>query len=466
MKFLFSLLVFIFVLNVGAQYQVGHTTITFNDPARTGGFGSGGGAGRQIQTEIYYPASTAGDNVAVASGQFPVITFGHGFAMSWDAYSNIWQHYVVRGYVLAFPRTEGGLIPGPSHGDFGSDLLIVNDKMVALNSNNTSIFYGSISQKSAIMGHSMGGGAAILAASNTINYPHMQTVIGLAPAETTPSAIGAAPNVGIPTLIFSGSSDGVTPPADHHIPIYQGLNSICKGFVSITGGAHCYFANSNFNCDFGESTSSTNISISRAEQQTATFAILDPWLDFKLKGMCQSYQLFYQAMQSTNGTVNQSIGLYAPPTIVIENDPNQGTGVYCPSLLGGSYQWYMNGQPIAGETEFCYNIPVDLGATYQVEVSGYCFCALSQPITMTSGLNELYDSKITLYPNPANQFVTIESVKSEFKYQLLDLNGRIISMNKTLSKMHTIDISILSKGIYQVEITDGTNSITKQFIKE
>jgi hypothetical protein len=32
--------------------------------------------------------------------------------------------------------------------------------------------------------------------------------------------------------------------------------------------------------------------------------------------------------------------------------------------------------------------------------------------------------------------------------------------------MHTIDISILSKGIYQVEITDGTNSITKQFIKE
>jgi dienelactone hydrolase len=404
--------------------------------------------------------------VAVASGQFPVITFGHGFAMSWDAYTNIWQHYVARGYVLAFPRTEGGLIPGPSHGDFGSDLLIVNDKMVALNSNNTSIFYGSILQKSAIMGHSMGGGAAILAASNTINYPHMQTVIGLAPAETTPSAIGAAPNVGIPTLIFSGSSDGVTPPADHHIPIYQGLNSICKGFVSITGGAHCYFANSNFNCDFGESTSSTNISISRAEQQTATFAILDPWLDFKLKGMCQSYQLFYQAMQSTNGTVNQSIGLYTPPTIVIENDPNQGTGVYCPSLLGGSYQWYMNGQPIAGETEFCYNIPVDLGATYQVEVSGYCFCALSQPITMTSGLNELYDSKITLYPNPANQFVTIESVKSEFKYQLLDLNGRIISMNKTLSKMHTIDISILSKGIYQVEITDGTNSITKQFIKE
>jgi hypothetical protein len=35
-----------------SQYQIGHTTPIFNDPARTGGFESGGGSGRQIQTEI------------------------------------------------------------------------------------------------------------------------------------------------------------------------------------------------------------------------------------------------------------------------------------------------------------------------------------------------------------------------------------------------------------------------------
>lgn len=457
---------FIFCLVVSynsiAQYQVGHTTITFNDPARTGGFGSGGGSGRQIQTEIYYPANTAGENVAVASGQFPVITFGHGFAMSWDAYTNIWQHYAARGYVLAFPRTEGGLIPGPSHGDFGTDLKQVSDKMLGLNANAGSIFNGKILQKAAIMGHSMGGGASFLAAANNTN---IETVIGLAPAETNPSAITAASNVSVPALVFSGSADGVTPPADHHIPIYQGLTSTCKSFVSITGGAHCYYANSNFNCDFGESTSSTNISITRAEQQTVVYSVLDPWLDFKLKGVCQSYAAFLLAIESTPGTVNETI-CPALPTVTIVNDPNQGSGVYCSSLQGISYQWYMDNQPIVGETQQCYNIPVDLGATYQVEVFFDNGCVLSQPITMTSGLNELFDSKITLYPNPANQFVTIESVKSEFKYQLMDLNGRVISMNKTLSKMHMIDISILSKGIYQVEITDGMNKITKQFVKE
>ena len=108
--------------SVFGQFPIGSTTITFNDPARSGGFGSGGGAGRQIQTEIYYPAIAAGTNATVATGVFPVITFGHGFAMSWDAYQNIWEHYVPLGYIVVFPRTEGSIFPSPSHGDFGLDL--------------------------------------------------------------------------------------------------------------------------------------------------------------------------------------------------------------------------------------------------------------------------------------------------------------------------------------------------------
>ena len=448
--------------NLFSQFQVGHTTITFNDPARTGGFGSGGGSGRQIQTEIYYPANSAGDNVAVASGQFPVITFGHGFAMSWDAYTNIWQHYVARGFIMAFPRTEGSLIPSPSHGDFGTDLKQVSDKMLALNSNAASIFNGKILQKAAIMGHSMGGGASFLAAANNSN---IETDVGLAPAETTPSAISAAPNVTVPALIFSGSADGVTPPADHHIPIYQGLTSTCKSFVSITGGAHCYYANSNFNCDFGESTSSPNISITRDAQQLATYTVLDPWLDFKLKGICDSYGAFLLAIQSAPGTVNETV-CPALPTVTIVNDPNQGAGVYCSSLAGNSYQWYMDNQPLVGETQQCYNIPVDLGATYQVEVFFDNGCVLSQPITMTSGLDELIENHVNIYPNPASQIITIESFKKEVSYQILDLNGRIVYGNKTFSKVHTADISNLRIGIYHFEITDGTNKLMKQFVKE
>lgn len=278
-----------------AQYPIGSTTITFNDATRTGGYGSGGGSGRQIQTEVYYPAVAAGVDASVANGIFPVITFGHGFAMSWDAYQNIWEHYVPLGYIVVFPRTEGSLFPAPSHGDFGLDLKLVDEKMQLLNSNAASPFYQKISSNSAIMGHSMGGGATILAGAGNTS---VETIIGFAPAETTPSAIAASSNVTVPAIIFSGSQDGVTPPNDNHLPIYNGLASSCKSFVSLIGGGHCYFANSNFNCDFGESTSSTGITITRLEQQARTYSVLDPWLDYILKGNSAAYSTYLTALDA------------------------------------------------------------------------------------------------------------------------------------------------------------------------
>lgn len=458
MRLFIFLIVFTCSLKFLAQYQVGHTTITFNDPARTGGFGSGGGAGRQIQTEIYYPASTAGDNVAVASGQFPVITFGHGFAMAWDAYTNIWQHYVARGFILAFPRTEGGLIPGPSHGDFGTDLRQVSDKMLALNTNASSIFNGKILQKAAIIGHSMGGGASFLAAANNTN---IETVIGLAPAETNPSAIAAAPNVSVPSLVFSGSADGVTPPADHHIPIYQGLSSTCKSFVSITGGAHCYYANTNFNCDFGESTSSPNISITRSEQQTAMYSILDPWLDFKLKGICNAYSAFLLAIQSTPGTVNETSCPSVPTVSISANGMNLSSAAAGNPI---SYQWYLNGTAINGAISSTYQ--ASQNGVYYLEVTYDYGCAVSN--NQTVGSSELIELEFLtkLFPNPANEVLCIHTNDTEIRVLLSDLNGRTIFKSLENSQSHKLDLSHLSKGIYQVKITDGIHTITKQFIKE
>ena len=295
MKHLFLVAIFLFLgsTTLFAQHAIGHTTITFNDASRTGGFGSGGGAGRQIQSEIYYPAVTAGNNTAVVNGSFPVIVFGHGFVMSWDAYQNIWEELVPEGYILVFPRTEGGF--SPVHNEFALDLALCVNKMQALNSNSSSLFFNHVSTKSALMGHSMGGGASILAAANNTT---IETVIGLAPAETSPSAITAAVQVTVPALIFSGSSDGVTPPNDHHVPIYNSLSSLCKYFISITGGAHCYFANSNFNCDFGEGASSTGISITRAQQHAILFEYILPWLDYKLKNNCTSAATFTSTLNA------------------------------------------------------------------------------------------------------------------------------------------------------------------------
>ena len=277
-RFLLVFVLFSAVVALGQSYPIGHTTITFNDPTRTGGFGSGGGAGRQIQSEIYYPGTSAGEDVPVETGSFPVVVFGHGFVMAWDAYENVWEALVPEGYIVVFPRTEGGL--SPSHLDFGMDLSVCENKMQLEGSNSGSLFFNHVENSTAIIGHSMGGGATVLGAASSAA---VKTIVGLAPAETNPSAIDTSALITIPALVFSGSSDGVTPPSDHHIPIYNGINATCKYFISVTGGAHCYFANSNFNCDFGEATASSGITVTRTEQQTIMNDYLIKWLDYQLK---------------------------------------------------------------------------------------------------------------------------------------------------------------------------------------
>lgn len=277
---------FIFSISVFAQtYNIGHTQFTFTDPARDN---------REIPTEVYYPASEAGEDVQVANGTFPVIITGHGFFMGYDAYENIWTEFVPAGYIIALPATEGGMTV--SHEDFGLDLAFLVSAVQDEGNDPASVLYTGVDTRTAIMGHSMGGGAAFLAAATE---PDIVTVVGLAPAETDPSAINIASDITIPAVIFSGEADGVTPPDEHHIPIYNNLSSNCKTFITIIGGAHCYFANPNLACDFGESSSSTGISIEREEQHQILFDFAGLWFDYILKGNGSAFDIFNDSLNTS-----------------------------------------------------------------------------------------------------------------------------------------------------------------------
>jgi hypothetical protein len=269
------IMMFCMVRLVDAQvYSIGHVTMTFHDPTRTGGFGSSEGPGRQIQSEVYYPANLTGEDVSVASGKFSLVIFGHGYLMPWDVYRNIWESLVPLGYIIVFPRTESDM--SPNHNDFAEDLSHCWRSMMEAGSGEDGLFKEKLSGKAAFIGHSMGGGAAVLAASNSES---VTTVVAMAPLETNPSAVNAAVNLGCPALILSGSSDKVTVPEIHHHPIYHALPSVCKYFISISGGAHCYFANASWSCDLGEILVSTSIRITRSEQQEIVNEYLIQWLN-------------------------------------------------------------------------------------------------------------------------------------------------------------------------------------------
>ena len=454
------LLLFLFTMKgIAVQALVGHTTITFNDPTRTGGFGSGGGAGRQIQCEIYYPGTTAGDNVPVANGTFPIIVFGHGFFMSWDAYTNIWEHYVDAGYILVFPRTEGSL--SPTHAEFGMDVIVCGEKMQLLASDIASPFYNKWNGKSAVMGHSMGGGATFLAAGSTNPF---DAVVGLAPAETTPSAITAAAAVTLPTIIFSGTADAVTPPADHHIPIYNAIpNAICKQFITITGGAHCYFANSNAACDFGEASSGGSITITRADQHDILFDLLDPWLSFYLKGVCTDWTVFNNLLLADSRIVGESNCTYQLP--IAPTITANGSVLSISSTL--TIQWNLNGNPLSGENATSIETANHGDGSYTVTVTDANGCsATSVPVVIQGGgvgVNEVESMIYDLFPNPATTALTITTSSTEpIEIKLTNTIGQLIEV-KWLSGTLVWNIEQLDAGIYYLQTASGSQ---KRFIKQ
>lgn len=265
---------------VAQPFQVGRTTISLFDSSRN----------RTIPTEVFYPANSNGTDVSVTnltSDLFPVLSFGHGFVMGFDAYENFWETLVPQGYIIAFPKTEGSF--SPLHTNFAKDLAFVIEAMNQLNTDSNSLFYSRVSSKNAVMGHSMGGGCALLAIQYSTQINH---IITFAAAETNPTAIGASSTITIPSLTIAGQNDCVSPPNSNQIPIYEALTSSCKNYLGIFGASHCQMANSNFLCSLGEATCSPAATISRDEQHETIFSYVNLWLDYYLKENCVSGQLF------------------------------------------------------------------------------------------------------------------------------------------------------------------------------
>jgi pimeloyl-ACP methyl ester carboxylesterase len=274
------LFIFIGSISVAQPFLIGHKQQTFIDAARSN---------RSIDAEIYYPANSAGDNVPMASGAFPTLIFGHGFVMTWDAYDYLWNGIVPSGYILVFPKSEGSF--SPSHTDFGKDIAFLVDAMKLEGLNQSSTFYNAVSDKSAVMGHSMGGGSAFLSVQYNSSITALAT---LAAAVTNPSSVNAASGIQIPSLTISGANDCIAPTADHQTPMYNALVSSCKTYINLLGASHCQFAGTSFTCSFGEATCLPASAITSEVQHNLTLQLLLPWLANYLKNDCDAGNSFQE----------------------------------------------------------------------------------------------------------------------------------------------------------------------------
>lgn len=354
-----SVLLLLFILTFqilqAQNFAIGHRTETLVDASRNN---------REIPVEVYYPALITGDAAAFASGVFPLVSFGHGFAMGVDVYNNITDYFVPKGFIFLMVNTETSFL-SPSHPDFGLDLNFALSAMQAKGVLSASPYFGKISDKTAIMGHSMGGGAAVLAAAANQN---LNALILMAPADTDPSSITAAPQATAPAIVFSGDGDAVVTPADAHVPIFNGLNSACKHFISIIGGGHCYYGNSApFTCDLGETVSGSTITITREQQQSILYDFALPMMELNLKNDASKWNTFKDSLQNSpriNSVINcpddfaTLQDFNASDLLIFPQPAHSQLEVVLPNNgnVSGSYElWNSVGQKVSNEVAITSN---------------------------------------------------------------------------------------------------------------
>ena len=367
---------------------------------------------RSIGCEVYYPATSSGSNATVANGEFPVIVVGHGFSMGVGSYENWWSEFVPEGYIFILPTTEVGPIPFPSHPDFGEDLAFAASEVQNWGTDQGSDFFEKIADRTAVMGHSMGGGCSFLAAENN---PMIDCILGLAPAETNTSAIAAAANVTAPTLVLWGTEDEVTPEAGNALGIFNAVASDCKTYVRIDEGAHCFFADYNLFCAIGE----MNIgSLSREGQHEVSFALARPFFNYFLKDDCIAYDELQNEI-ATNANLGTNI-LSCPndAPVIVEN------GSILESNNQGNYQWYFNGTEIPNANQQTYDY--GQAGTYQVATVNVGNCpVLSNEITVT--LTGIVENSLRIFRITDNEVVISSSNSlNGLSVEWFDSAGRVL----------------------------------------
>lgn len=135
-------------------------------------------------------------------------------------------------------------------------------------------------------------------------------------------------------------------------------------------------------------------------------------------------------------------------------------------VLNAQYTWQIDTSTVnASNTIYAYTAAGIYPVTLTVVDTNMCSSTSTQTLVLTvNTLAENYFYDLTLYPNPANDFVSIENGVSGNLF-VLDKTGRVVLNEKIQSENQQIDVSALNSGLYFVKVVFKGALVNTRFIK-
>lgn len=173
-----------------------------------------------------------------------------------------------------------------------------------------------------------------------------------------------------------------------------------------------------------------------------------------------STDYYLTAIDSSNGvnngciyhdTVTVTVNALPATPVVTLNGTVLSTGT-----TYASYQWYLNGQPVAGATASTWTAVTNGSYTVVVTNASGCHAVSAAKDVLGVGVNNvaIISKDIYIYPNSASNMIWIKAPVT-VNLELYNAEGRRLAY---VEKCASLDLSQYAGGVYLIRITDETGA--------
>jgi PKD repeat protein len=361
------------------RFHTGARALSFTDSSRNN---------RSVHAQVFYPGDSTGD---IGKGNFPVLIFAHAHGINFTEYDYFWHSLVGNGYVIIFPTTETGT--NYDVNAMSGDLLAIWDRMRHALVDTTDYYHHSLNGILGLVGHGLGGTAAILAAAQ--QPEGCRSLATFSALNESPAVMEAARKLTVPYLSIGTTSECLGSPEIHQFPILEACGSSYKAWLQIKRGTFCQFGRSfdGTPCRDREELNCPSMppTISRTQQQSVTLLAVFPFNEFLLRSQCDHWQYYWNFARNPSTHKFQEWGTQPKPQ-----------------------------------------------AEFTMEQTGSAIWLTNHSISALQLLWDFGDGKTSLEKHPTHLYTKVDTY--ELKLYAVALNGCQDSMSKTITGLSAVEL--------------------------